>query len=170
MENFQSDLGNERSRSQRVQFASEAGTSQTEKALEEHDKLLQEKKKLMKYIVVTKSKTEKELGSLQKQLQAEKEQTSSLSARVDILSKSQAEAENTSKHLREQLEASFGKVIHPFISLHTLFQWWKSQFSKNMPNLCRLANVYSVAEDIKRKSEYFLGECIIIFSSLWFSF
>ena len=116
MENFQSDLGNERSRSQRVQFASEASTSQTEKALEEHEKLVQEKKKLMKYIVVTKSKTEKELGSLQKQLQAEKEQTSFLSERVDILSESQAEAENTSKHLREQLEASFGKVIHPFIS------------------------------------------------------
>ena len=74
-----------------------ADIAQTEKALEEHEKLVQEKKKLMKYIVVTKSKTEKELGSLQKQLQAEKEQTSFLSSRVDILSESQAEAENTSK-------------------------------------------------------------------------
>ena len=135
MENFQSDLGNERSRSQRVQFASEASTSQTEKALEEHEKLVQEKKKLMKYIVVTKSKTEKELGSLQKQLQDEKEQASFLSAKVDILSESQAEAENTSKHLREQLEASFGKVIHPFLSFHipTYFNGKKVNSKKICP-------------------------------------
>ena len=135
MENFQSDLGNERSRSQRVQFASEASTSQTEKALEEHEKLVQEKKKLMKYIVVTKSKTEKELGSLQKQLHDEKEQASFLSAKVDILSESQAEAENTSKHLREQLEASFGKVIHPFLSFHipTYFNGEKVNSKKICP-------------------------------------
>ena len=137
MENFQSDLGNERSRSQRVQFASEASTSQTEKALEEHEKLVQEKKKLMKYIVVTKSKTEKELGSLQKQLHAEKEQTSFLSSRVDILSESQAEAENTSKHLREQLEASFGKVIHPFISFQLLVSMMKKSKHRPPKNLLR---------------------------------
>lgn len=142
VENFQSDLGNERSRSQRVQFASEASTSQTEKALEEHEKLVQEKKKLMKYIVVTKSKTEKELGSLQKQLQAEKEQTSFLSSRVDILSESQAEAENTSKHLREQLEASFGKVsdLETTISDMESEKWklQKSELVDRASDRCRL--------------------------------
>ena len=159
MENFQSDLGNERSRSQRVQFASDASTSQTEKALEEHEKLVQEKKKLMKYIVVTKSKTEKELGSLQKQLQAEKEQTSLLSERVDILSESQAEAENTSKHLREQLEASFGKVIHPFISFHisTCFNDKKVNLAKICP-ICVGSSMCTLLQKVLKRSENFLGE------------
>jgi phenylalanyl-tRNA synthetase alpha subunit len=158
VENFQRDLVNERSRSQRVEFASEASTSQTEKALEEHEKLVQEKKKLMKYIVVTKSKTEKELGSLQKQLQDEKEQASFLSAKVDILSESQAEAENTSKHLREQLEASFGKVIHPFLSFHILIYF--NDEIVNLAKICLICvgtAICTVLQKILKKSENFLG-------------
>ena len=100
----------EKSKNQRGQFASEASKTQTEKVLEEHEQLKQEKNKLMKYIVVTKSKHEKELNSLQKQLNSEKEQTSILSEKVESLVYSQKEAEDTSKHLRNQLEGAFGKV------------------------------------------------------------
>ena len=100
----------EKSSNERGQFASEATKCQTEKALEEHDKLVKEKKKLMKYIVATKSKNEKEIRSLQSQLSSEKEQNTFLSTKFDEMSHSQAEAENTSKHLRKQLETAFGKV------------------------------------------------------------
>ena len=112
VENLQSQLTIEKSKSQRGQFASDASTSQTQKALEEHEKLVQEKKKLMKYIVVTKSKNEKELGNLQKQLDVEREQALVLTQKVDILNESQAESEHTCKHLRQQLESSYGKVFH----------------------------------------------------------
>ena len=100
----------EKSKSQRGQFASEANKTQTEKALEEHEQLKQEKTKLMKYIVVTKSKHEKEISSLQKQLNSEKEQVSFLSEKAKSLVNTQTEAENTTKHLRNQLEKAFGKV------------------------------------------------------------
>ena len=110
VEKLKNELKIEKSKIQRGQFASEASTTQTEKALEEHEKLKHEKAKLMKYIVKTKSNHEKELSSLQKQLNSEKEQVLILSEKVDTLVDSQAGAENTSKHLRNQLEMAFGKV------------------------------------------------------------
>ena len=110
VEKLQNELKIEKSKNQRGQFASEASKSQTEKVLEEHEQLKQEKNKLMKYIVVTKSKHEKELNSLQKQLNSEKEQSSILSEKVESLVCSQTEAEVTSKHLRNQLENAFGQV------------------------------------------------------------
>merc|ERR1711962_153184 len=65
VERLQNQLKIEKSKNQRGQFASEASKSQTEKVLEEHEQLKQEKNKLMKYIVASKSKHEKELNSLQ---------------------------------------------------------------------------------------------------------
>ena len=100
----------EKSSNERGQFASEATKCQTEKALEEHDKLVKEKKKLMKYIVVNKSKNEKEMSCLQSQLSTEKERATLLPTKFDEITNSHAEAENTSKHLRKQLETAFGKV------------------------------------------------------------
>ena len=65
----------------------------------------------MKYVVITKSKHEQEIKTLQKQLTSEQEKICFLSEKVESLVSSQAEAEITTKHLRNQLEKAFGKVI-----------------------------------------------------------